>query len=187
MINDSATPPAADFPGADFTTTLPATADFPAAATTARWRAAVEARDLERFMATLAPDVVVHSPLTDRTQFQGHEDVRTLILAVFATIHDIHYTHDIGDAHTRALVYTARVGRQRVQEATLLRLDDDALVAEVTFWFRPLPGLTALAATLVPGLARARSRPRALLLRLLATPLAWVTRGGDRLGVWLAR
>jgi hypothetical protein len=158
-----------------------------AATTTAQWRAAAEARDLARFMETLAPDVVIHSPLTDRTHFQGHDDVRALIRAVFATIHDIRYIHDIGDEHTRALIYTARYGRQHVQEAALLRLDDDALIAEVTLWFRPLPGLTALAATLVPELARAHSRPRALLLRLLATPLAWITCGGDRLGVWLAR
>ncbi len=162
-------------------------ADRPAATTTAQWRAAAEAGDLDRFMATLAPDVVIHSPVTDRTTFQGHDEARTLILAVFATIDDIHYTHDIGDEHTRALVYTARIGRQRVQEATLLRLDDRALVAEVTFWVRPLPGLTTLAATLVPEIARARSRPRALLLRLLAKPLALITRGGDRLGVWLVR
>jgi hypothetical protein len=170
----------------DTATDLPRDAS-PAAARTAEWRAAAEARDLERFMATLGPNILIHSPLTDRTHFEGHDDVRTLMLAVFATIHDIRYTDDIGDEHTRALVYTARVAGQHVQEATLLRLDDQALIVEVTFWFRPLPGLAALAATLVPELTRAHSRPRALLLRLLATPLFWLTRAGDRLGVRLAR
>jgi hypothetical protein len=158
-----------------------------AAATTARWRVAAEAGDIDGFMATLAPEVVFHSPLTTRADFKGHHEVRTLIEAVFATISDIRYTDDVGNESVRALVYRAAVAGQEVHEATIVRLNEDAEVVEVTFWVRPLPGLTALAATLVPALARRRSRLRALSMRLLARPLFWLTRIGDPVGVWLAR
>ncbi len=158
-----------------------------AAATTARWRATAEARDIDGFMATLSPRVVLHSPITTRTHFEGHEEVRALIETVFATVEDIHYTDDLGDEHVRALVYRARIGGQEVHEATIVRLDEDGLIAEVTFWVRPLPGLTALTATLGPRLASRRGRLRALLLALLARPLFHLTRVGDVLGVRLAR
>ncbi len=166
---------------------IPPRPDSPAAAATAQWRTAAEAGDLERFLATLAPNAVFQSPLTTRTRFEGQEEIRVLMQAIFATIADIRYTVDVGDERVRALRYSARIGRQEVHEATLINLDDDALILEATFWFRPLPGLTALAAALGPTLARPRSRPRALLLTLLARPLHWLTRVGDPLGVWLAR
>ena len=158
-----------------------------AAETTRRYRAAVEAGDVEAFLATLAPDVVLRSPITMRTDFHGHDDIRTLMRAVFASIEDIRYHADIGDATQRALFYRAHVGRQPVEEATLVRLDDDALVREITLWFRPLPGLTAVMGRLGPHLARERGRARAALVGGLVAPLVAATRAGDALAVSLVR
>jgi hypothetical protein len=93
-----------------------------AAETTRRYREAVEAGDVESLVATLAADVVLHSPITLRTEFRGHDDLRALMRAVFSSIEDISYFEDVGDATTRALFYRARVGRQEVEEATLVRL-----------------------------------------------------------------
>src|SRR5215208_5689545 len=81
-----------------------------AVATTARFRAAVEAGDVEAFLETLAPDVVLHSPITLRTRFEGREEIRELMGSVFATVHEIRYYEDVGDARSRALFYRARVG-----------------------------------------------------------------------------
>ena len=169
------------------TTQIRREANSKAAETTARWRAAAETGDLEGFMATLSPQVVFHSPLTTLTSFEGHEQVRALMEAVFATINNIRYSDDIGDETVRALVYRAQVGGQEVQEATIIRLNEEAKVVKVTFWYRPLPGLTALAAMLGPALAAQKSRPRALLLWILAKPVFWLTRMGDSIGVKLAR
>lgn len=132
-----------------------------AAETTRRYREAVEAADIEGLLATLAPDVVLHSPITMRTQFRGHDEMRGLMRAVFASIEDISYFEDVRDATTRALFYRAHVGRQDVEEATLLRLDGDALITEIRLWFRPLPGLATVMGKLgpLPG-PRARARPR---------------------------
>lgn len=55
-------------------------------------------------------------------------------------------------------------------------------------FIRPLPGLTAVMATLGPLLARKNGRSRfvAGLLRAMTKPLAAVTRSGDRVGIGLA-
>jgi hypothetical protein len=49
------------------------------------------------------PDAVLHSPITTRTDFEGHDDLRTLMRAVFSTLDDIRYYADVGDATQRAL------------------------------------------------------------------------------------
>ena len=156
-----------------------------AADTTRRYRDAVERADVEAFMATLAPDVVLRSPITTRIEFRGHDEIRTLMRAVFASIRDIHYYADVGDAGTRALFYRARVGRRPVEEASLVRLGDDALVREITLWFRPLPGLTAVMGRLGPRLARERGPARGALAAALVAPLVMATRAGDAIAVAL--
>jgi SnoaL-like domain len=158
-----------------------------AAQTTARYRVAAETGDLERFMATLSPDVVFNSPITALTSFEGHDQVRSLMEAVFATVEDIRYTVDIGDERVRALVHHGEISGQAVHEATIVRLNERAEIVEVTFWVRPLPALTALAAALGPKLARRNGRIRSVLLKAMARPLFWLTRAGDSIGVRLAR
>lgn len=83
-----------------------------AAETTRHYRETVEAGDIEGFLATLAEDVVLHSPITARIQFRGRDEMRRLMGAVFAAIEEIRYFEDIGDATTRALFYRARVGHK---------------------------------------------------------------------------
>jgi hypothetical protein len=159
--------------------------DEQAAATTERWRKAVEARDVDAWAQTLAPDVVLHSPITASTTFTGVEDCKTLLRDVLHVVHDIHFTDDVGDAHTRALFYRATVRGIEVDEATRVRLNDSALVTEITLWFRPLPGLTALLAALGPRLARRQSRPKAAATALMTRPLAAMTKSGDKVAVRL--
>jgi hypothetical protein len=158
-----------------------------AAATTARLRAALESRDADAFAGTLAPDVVLHSPITAATTFIGVDEVRELLRDVLKVVHDIHYTDDVGDEKTRALFYTATVRGVAVEEATRVRLDDAALITEMTIWFRPLPGLTALMAALGPKLAARQGRAKAALATLMTTPLAAGTKAGDRAAVRLIR
>ncbi len=156
-------------------------------ATTARFRQAAEAHDIEGVIETLAPDVVLHSPITDRVLFAGHDEVRELLRSVFVTIDDIRYFVDVGNARTRALFYRASVNGQPLEEATRVELDDQGLIQEITLFFRPLPGLTTVAAALGPRLAHSRhGRFRASIARLFLGPLGLVTRVGDRLAPWLA-
>ena len=156
-----------------------------AEATTAAFRAAGERSDLAAFLETLAPTVKLRSPISFRARFEGFDDVAALMQEVFVVLQDIEYFEDVGTATTRALFYRGRVKRQAVEGAILVRLDDGASVAEMTMFFRPLPGLTALTARLTPRLTARRSRARALLVAAMTRPVAALTRIGDSLGVRL--
>ncbi|MBJ7328751.1 MAG: nuclear transport factor 2 family protein [Solirubrobacteraceae bacterium] len=157
-----------------------------AVATTTRLRQAAQAGDVEGFVQLLAPDVVLHSPITTRVQFRGRDELRTLMTAVFASLEDLEYFAETGDETTRALFLRARIGRQDVEEAMLVRLGDDGLVAELRVWFRPMPGLATLMAALGPKLARTtKGRMRAVLITAMTKPLVFLTRTGDAAAVKL--
>jgi hypothetical protein len=128
-----------------------------------RLRAAGEAGDVDGVLELVAPDVVLRSPITASFEFRGREELRELLEAVFATIEDIRYHDELGDSRSRALFYRARVGSQPLEEAALVRLDEQARITELTLWFRPLRGLTKLTAGLAPRLAARNGRVSAVL------------------------
>ena len=155
--------------------------------TTVRMRHAAEAGDVQGVLETLAPDVVLHSPITDRVVFRGPAEVGDVLRAVFSTLEDVHYFADVGDQRTRALFYRARVrGRQPVEEAMRIELNADAEIETFTIFYRPLPGLATFAAAVAPRVARKHGRLRSLLARLAIFPLGLMTRLGDRLAPWFA-
>jgi hypothetical protein len=148
---------------------------------------AMEAHDLDAMIATLAPNVVLNSPITGRVVFRGHEEMRELMEVHFATVKDIRYFADVGDARTRAQFYRANVNGQQVEAATRIEVNEQAQISEITIYYRPLPGLTALAAALGPPVVEARhGRLRATLARSLFAPLAFVTRLGERIVPWFS-
>ncbi|MFC4116061.1 nuclear transport factor 2 family protein [Nonomuraea zeae] len=145
------------------------------------YRQAGEAHDVDALVATLADDVVFHSPISDNAAFAGKEQVRELFSVVFSVLSGLRYHGDVGDERTRALTATARLGRQELHEAAVVEVGADGLIREVTMWIRPLPALTAMMAALGPGLARATGRPGLpLLVGAAVKPLAAMTRLGDR-------
>jgi hypothetical protein len=152
----------------------------------AAYRTAAESHDVPAMLACMAPDATLSSPITDSFVFHGHQQLRPLLEDVFAVIEDVRYLADAGDAHTRLVALEARVGRQRLDEAMLVTLDDEGRITHMQLFVRPLPGLTALAAALGPRVARRRSRLRALAVRLMITPLAFMTRRGEGVGSRLA-
>ncbi|GAA4087914.1 nuclear transport factor 2 family protein [Nonomuraea soli] len=149
--------------------------------TTRRYREAGEKHDLDLLLSTLAPDAVLHSPLSARTTFRGVEQLRELFSAVLPLLSDIRYHTDVGDDRTRMLAATARLGRRELEESVLVRLDDEGLIAELTLWVRPLPALTAFMAAIGPALAREKGRPAlGRLVGLSAAPLVMFTEMGDK-------
>ena len=152
----------------------------------AAYRAAAEAGDVEGQLACMRDDVVLKSPITDRFVFSGKAQMRDLLEDVHAVVSDGVYRDDAGDDRTRVLTMAGRVGRQRFDEAVLITLDDDGLIARMELFIRPLPGLTALAAALGPRVARRRGRAAAIAVRLMITPLAFMTARGEGAGSRLA-
>jgi hypothetical protein len=107
--------------------------------------------------------------------------MRQLLEVVYTTLSDIRYTGDVGDERTRALFMAANIGRQPLEEAMHLTLNEDGQIAELKLFVRPLPGLATMAAALGPKITARRHGPlRALLAKLALTPLAMMTRTGER-------
>jgi hypothetical protein len=149
------------------------------------FRAAVEARDLEAMMAELAPDVVIHSPISRYVRFEGKPRARELFADVLEVFEDIRYLDEVHGDGVVVYFLQARVGRREFEEVALLRFAADGLVREMRIFIRPMPGLAAVAAALGPRLARRRGRLRAALVAAFARPLAVVVGAGDRASVKL--
>jgi hypothetical protein len=110
-----------------------------------RFRAAVEAADLDGVAALLADDVVLHSPVTFRP-FEGRDVVAHVLRTVFGVFEDFRYVDELAGAETTALVFRARVGDREVEGIDYLREGADGLIEDITVLVRPLSGLQALAA-----------------------------------------
>lgn len=158
-----------------------------AEATTERYRRAGETADVDLAMSTFAEHTVVHSPLTQRVRFTGHTEVRALIEVAYSHLDDIRFHTDVGDERTRVVIYTARLRGEDLEEATVLRLDDQGKIIEATLFIRPLPGLVEMMGAFGPDIARRNGRRGAArLLSVLIKPLLLMVKSGDRFAVPLA-
>lgn len=121
------------------------------------FRAAVEAGDHAAMVATLADDVVFHSPVAHRP-FAGKEATSGVLAAVLATFTDFRYTDELEGDGVTALVFRARVGTKDVEGLDLVRTNAEGLIDHFTVMLRPLSALVAMAEAMGPkveGLAKA--------------------------------
>jgi hypothetical protein len=119
---------------------------------TQRFRAGVEAHDLDAALAALSPDIVFHSPAVFH-EYRGIDTVGALLRLVADTFEDFRYTDELagsGDDPVHALIFRARVGGRDLEGIDLLRIGRDGLVADLTVMIRPASGLMALAEALGP-------------------------------------
>ncbi len=156
--------------------------------TIADFRQAAATKDIDLAMSSMADDVVLRSPLTDRFTFNGKDEVRRLFATAYEKFENLSYHLTIADGERRVLVGSGIAGGQPFEETLLLTVDDREKITEITLFIRPLPGLTAVMAALGPALARrnGRSRFAAAVLRVMTAPLVAATRTGDRVGIKLA-
>jgi hypothetical protein len=107
------------------------------------FRTAVEAKDHAAMVATLAPDVSFHSPVTFKA-FEGRDATAMVLGAVLQVFSDFRYTDELEGGGTLALVFEARVGDKDVQGIDILRFDSDGLIDDFTVMVRPLSAAMAL-------------------------------------------
>jgi len=129
-----------------------------------RYRAATEAGDVDGFMATMASDVEVVSPISGRMVFRGQDDVRFLLGAVYGTLNGLRWTKAVGDGDSRVLVGEARVAGVGMTDAMVFDLAADGQIRRISPHLRPWLALTIFALVLGPKVAR---RP-GVVLRALA-------------------
>jgi hypothetical protein len=110
-----------------------------------RFRQAVEAMDHAAAVATLADDVVFHSPVTFRA-FEGRDATAFVLAGVMRVFTNFRYTDQLAAAeNVHALVFRADVGDREVEGIDLVRINADDLIDDFTVFVRPQSGLNALA------------------------------------------
>lgn len=145
-------------------------------------RAAGDSGDADAVAELLAPDVVFHSPLTERLRFEGKDEVAALHRDIFAVLEDIATTEPLALGDTHSFAFRARVRGVELEAMNLVRFNEQGQIVELKVFVRPLPGLATLFATLPPRVsARRRGRLRGTLVVTLARPLALALRTADRM------
>ncbi len=119
-----------------------------------RYLTATEAGDVDGFMATMAPDVEVVSPISGRMVFRGQADVRILLSSVYGTLTDLHWTKSLGDGKSHVAVGEARILGVRMTDAMVFDLGADGRIQRISPHLRPWLALTLFALVLGPKVAR---------------------------------
>jgi hypothetical protein len=122
------------------------------------FRNAIERRDLDGMVATLADDVVLHSPVSFKP-FEGREAVAQLFEILLRTFEDFRYTDDLPGEEVHAMIFRARIGDRDVEGLDLIRPGPDGRIADFTVMVRPLTAVVALAEAVGPQLAAAQDAP----------------------------
>jgi hypothetical protein len=122
-----------------------------------RFRAAVEADDIESAVALLADDATFHSPAVFKA-YEGKEKVETILRTAFGIFEDFRYTDDLPSDGAHGLIFSARVGDRELQGLDLIRENAAGEIDDFTVMVRPLSGLIALAERMGPALEQAGVR-----------------------------
>ena len=107
-----------------------------------------------------------------------------MILEVFK---DFRYTEELLDENSGFLISRAQVAGLDIEMIDHMRLGPDGKIQELTVFMRPLPAATAALRLIGAGFGRRKSWARAMLISALVSPLAFMTRAGDDIGVRLIR
>ncbi len=134
------------------------------------FRAAWETRDLDAWVAALAPDVELHSPVVT-APFRGREEAAELYGILFEKFGAVEITHELADGDTHAFFWLAELGGRRIEGTDLLHTNERGEIDDVTVLIRPLVDIGLFAGAVGPPLARRRGPVQALVLTLLTLPL----------------
>ena len=123
------------------------------------FRVAAERHDIDALLATLAPDVVLHSPVTFQP-YVGKETVGGVLRLVSEAFDHWQCVEEVdGSDGVKGLLFRTRVGDRELEGLDLLRFGDDELITDLTVMIRPLSGLIALAQAIGPQVEAAGLKP----------------------------
>src|ERR671911_599511 len=149
---------------------------------------ALARRDADALIATLAPDVVLHSAVTS-APFDGRDLVADTYRSVVESFEgDVRVVDEFEAGDTHAFFWEGRIEGRYVAGADRFRLNADGQVREITIVGRPMAGLSTFLTGIGPRLARRRRGGLgATLLRVSALPLPPLFAFLDRLTPWILR
>jgi limonene-1,2-epoxide hydrolase len=108
------------------------------------FRAAVESKDLDAVLATLAPDVHFRSPVVF-SAYEGRDSVGALLRLVAEVLGpQLRYQWQARDGEREVLCFSSRIGDREIEGVDILRYDSDGRVAELVVMVRPASAMLAL-------------------------------------------
>jgi hypothetical protein len=107
------------------------------------FRVAIERADLPAVLATLAPDVLFHSPIVHQP-YVGRDAVGLVLDGVMRLFANFHYTAEYESPTGAVLQFHTRVGDRELEGADFLTFGADGLIHEFTVMVRPYSAATAL-------------------------------------------
>ncbi len=148
---------------------------------------ALAARDADALIATLAPDVVLHSAVT-AAPFNGREVVADTYRSVVESFEELRVVDEFESGDTHAFFWEGRIEGRYVAGADRFRLNADGQVREVAIFGRPMSGV----ATFVTGIGFRLARRRrgglvARVLRVTSLPLPPLLSLLDPVSRWIVR
>src|SRR3990170_4822534 len=102
-------------------------------------RAAAERGNADAVAELLAPDVVFHSPMTDRVPFEGREEVAALHRDIFAVLEGLETTEPLALGDSRSFSFRARVRGVELEAHVLLHVNEQGQIDKLKIFIRPLP------------------------------------------------
>lgn len=115
---------------------------------------ATRTNDIDRAMATLAPDAELISPLSDHMVFRGHDDLRSLLTAVYGGLRQLSWQEPIGEGGTRVAVSEGRIAGLTITDALIIEVDGNGQIRRLRPHLRPWLPTTVFALLLGPKIAR---------------------------------
>jgi hypothetical protein len=162
--------------------------DTPYDATIARLWDAVEANDAQALNALFAPDIVVRSPITQLVCFEGADQVSDLFVRIFAFLNNIRMYEVVGQSTaTQVIFWRGKVGQTYLEEANLIKMNEQGQISEMTVFMRAIPGLLVLLSKIAPSLASRHGWFRALFIRFQLVVLAMVFRAAEPMVIRLSK
>ena len=152
-----------------------------------RFAGAVEARDIDALVDSLAPDAVLHSAVSG-APLEGREVLADIYASVLESFDELRIVDELQNGSTHAFFWEGRIDGRYVAGVDRVRLDEEGRVREITVLGRPLAGLS----TFLTGIGfrfarRRRGRLVGALLRLSARPLGPLFSLLDPVTRWLVR
>jgi SnoaL-like protein len=115
------------------------------ASAASRFRAAIEAGDMDAAADTFTDDVVFRSPVVYRP-YRGKESLRVILGAVSSTFQNFRYTDEYHGSNGHVLAFTAEVDGREIEGVDILRSDggSNEELNDFTVLVRPYSAATAL-------------------------------------------
>jgi hypothetical protein len=107
------------------------------------FRSAVETNDLDAFIGTLSPSVVLRGPVRSQP-IEGRDALRDLFAILFRAFEDLRFVAAYSSTDGDVLHFRWRLVDEEVDGVDLLHFDSDGLVDDYRVMIRPLPAVIAL-------------------------------------------